>query len=1081
MKKSVFTLRRSIVLAVTISLLVPILLIDGYGWIKTYDAEVKKRTVKLAEEHSAALADLMSDALWNFKHEEATAVAEGAIWRNDDIVRIEVRDNKRTLFVTSERRDKANGFTVSAETNIYYRGQVAGTLKTEVNSARLRQIMIDSLLQKMLFTVLQIGLSILLILMFFERRVMRPLQRASEGAKRLIQHQLELPFTWQHLDEIGLLSQQLEDTRMRLQALVGDPAENPGSMDQQARLRLELQEREARFRSMVELSPIAIIEWDEKLQVIEWNAAAESTFGYRRDLAMGRQIRFLSPLNKRHLIEGIVQQARSLPVTAHTTQENLTADGRIISCEWRYAYIDDASKGTRLLSVAADVTEHQQATDMQKLSEEKFSGAFRCNSDCISIARLATGAFIEVNPAFEKLLGFSREEWLDTSALQLGIWVDPEERAELFRSLERDRTVQDFPWKMRNKAGEIRNCLINATLFSIDGEMHVLAVIRDVTSQRLMEEQKAEADHALLRLAQGTQSVAGEPFFELLVNDLAAALRTDCALIALRSPADPQRILTLASHLHGELVDNFECAIPGTPYESTLDKGICVFSHDVQSMFEQNASLIRRGWDSYAGAPLHDASGHAIGVLAVMHSSPLRNPDLVRSLLQVFSERASAELERKRAEEVLRLSEQRFAMIFHSTPVPMFVTQLSSNNVIKDVNQAFEQLFKRTRGSVIGKNTLDLEMYCNPHERNLLLEQLQTTGSLEHLNEIWMYRGDGAKTLIQFSGHVFLLEGEQFGILACQDVTEKRLIENEILEFNATLEDRVIERTEELQQANQELETTLEALNLAHEELVNSEKLAALGALVAGISHELNTPIGNSLMVASTLSDQTSTLLDSYRGNKGIKRSSLESYINDVDKAGDILVRNLHRAADLVNSFKQVAIDQTSSQRRSFSLEEITSEILLTLWPMIRKSPYTVEQSIPADITFDSYPGPLGQVLSNLINNALLHGFEGRDQGLVVIAAHSSAEGWVELTVQDDGVGIPSANLNRIFDPFFTTKLGAGGSGLGLNITHNIVSGILGGRVRVQSAVGTGTTFTLTLPLVAPQRSNDEDVLHPLS
>jgi signal transduction histidine kinase len=277
------------------------------------------------------------------------------------------------------------------------------------------------------------------------------------------------------------------------------------------------------------------------------------------------------------------------------------------------------------------------------------------------------------------------------------------------------------------------------------------------------------------------------------------------------------------------------------------------------------------------------------------------------------------------------------------------------------------------------------------------------------------------------------------------------------------------------------LETTLEALNLAHEELVNSEKLAALGALVAGISHELNTPIGNSLMVASTLSDQTSTLLDSYRGNKGIKRSSLESYINDVDKAGDILVRNLHRAADLVNSFKQVAIDQTSSQRRSFSLEEITSEILLTLWPMIRKSPYTVEQSIPADITFDSYPGPLGQVLSNLINNALLHGFEGRDQGLVVIAAHSSAEGWVELTVQDDGVGIPSANLNRIFDPFFTTKLGAGGSGLGLNITHNIVSGILGGRVRVQSAVGTGTTFTLTLPLVAPQRSNDEDVLHPLS
>ncbi len=411
----------------------------------------------------------------------------------------------------------------------------------------------------------------------------------------------------------------------------------------------------------------------------------------------------------------------------------------------------------------------------------------------------------------------------------------------------------------------------------------------------------------------------------------------------------------------------------------------------------------------------------------------------------------------------------------------MFVTQVSSNSVIKDVNSAFERLFLRSRESVVGKNTLDLAMYCNPDDRVSLLEYLKTTGSLENHEEVWMYRGDYSRVLIQFSGHVFLLEGEQFGILACQDVTEKRLIETEILEFNATLEDRVIERTEELQQANQELETTLDALNLAHEELVNSEKLAALGALVAGISHELNTPIGNSLMVASTLSDQTSKLLENYRGNQGIKRSSLESYINDVDKAGDILVRNLHRAADLVNSFKQVAIDQTSSQRRTFSLEELTSEILLTLWPVIRKTPFTVEQSIPEDLIFDSYPGPLGQVLSNLINNALLHGFEGRNQGLVVIAARSNVDGWVELTVKDDGVGIPAINLNRIFDPFFTTKLGEGGSGLGLNITHNIVSGVLGGRVRVQSAVGNGTTFILTLPLVAPQRSNDDDALHPLS
>ncbi len=227
-------------------------------------------------------------------------------------------------------------------------------------------------------------------------------------------------------------------------------------------------------------------------------------------------------------------------------------------------------------------------------------------------------------------------------------------------------------------------------------------------------------------------------------------------------------------------------------------------------------------------------------------------------------------------------------------------------------------------------------------------------------------------------------------------------------------------------------------------------------------------------MVASTLIDHTRALAANY--HSGLKRSLLENYIKDAGKAGEILVRNLYRAADLVTSFKQVAVDQTSSQRRKFSLSEVVSEIILTLSPTIKKTSFAVNQDIPTDLVLDSYPGPLGQVLTNLVNNALLHGFEGRATGIVSIDAKLNADGWLELTVQDNGVGIPPANLNRIFDPFFTTKLGAGGSGLGLNITHNIVTGMLGGKVRLHSEVDIGTRFFITLPLVAPQIQNEEEI-----
>ena len=1078
MFKQTLTLRRAIVFVVVLGLLIPAVLITGYSWFEVYDRDVQKRTQELLQQNADVLANGMQEPLWNINTESGRALLDAMMMRNEDIVRIEVRDTALGVFVRDEKPERRIGYTASTEKPVTYRNNTIGSVQIEVGSTRLRRILVESLKQQLAALGAQIVLSIGLILILLEKRLVGPLQRLGKGAERLAGRELDIPFTWSRLDEIGLLSRRLEATRISLRSLFDEldqkNQELEQDIDKRKRIEQELHEREARFRALVEQSPIAIIEWDSKHRVIEWNAAAERIFGYTREQAIGQHGSFINTVSGSNTHQNIIMTMAG-DGSGHNVGENVRSDGQIIICQWSNTQIDDESGHTgRLLSLAEDITEKRRTEEAQRLSEAKFAGAFQCNPDSVSITRLSDGVFLDVNQTFEKTTGFTRAEWLGKNAVEMNLWQYPEENDVLIGQLNMFKMVRDYPWTMRTKAGDLRSCISNATIFAVGQDLYLLAVIRDVTDQHIMEEQKAEADRALLRLAQGTQELAGESFFELLVADLAGALRTARAFIGLRLPDQPDRIKTIAAYENGQAVDNFEYQIPGAPCEFTLAGDICVFASGIGEKFPQDAALAHGGWESYAGAPLRDREGNTFGVLAIMHTEPLGNPDLVKSLLQVFSERASSELERTRAEEALRSSEQRFSTIFQSSPVAMFLTLSAHDHEIYDVNAAFERLFLRQRSTVIGSTTLLQGMYIDASDRSLAISGLRGSNADPTQYEIWMVRGDGSKVLVQISAHTFVLRDEEFAIVACEDVTDKRRIEKEILELNANLEQRVIERTDELQRANMELAATLTTLNMAQEELVRSEKLAALGSLVAGIAHELNTPIGNSLMVASTLVDQTKALTESFADGTGLKRSSLDSFLRDSSKAGDILVRNLFRAANLVTSFKQVAVDQTSSQRRSFSLSEVVSEILLTLSPTLKKTTFEVVQEIPDDLLLDSYPGPLGQVVTNLVNNALLHGFEGRTTGRVTLSALMNGEGQIELSVKDDGIGIPPANLNRIFDPFFTTKLGAGGSGLGLNIAHNIVTGVLGGRVKVQSEVGQGTTFVLTLPTMAPQFQADD-------
>ncbi|MET0519402.1 MAG: PAS domain-containing sensor histidine kinase, partial [Burkholderiaceae bacterium] len=329
---------------------------------------------------------------------------------------------------------------------------------------------------------------------------------------------------------------------------------------------------------------------------------------------------------------------------------------------------------------------------------------------------------------------------------------------------------------------------------------------------------------------------------------------------------------------------------------------------------------------------------------------------------------------------------------------------------------------------------------------------------------LWtVMRSDGRPLIVSLSiSGVRSRDGELLGFLGvARDISAQMRAEAELREANAMLETRVGLRTAELSAA-------LSHLRQAQEELLRSEKMAALGSLVAGVAHELNTPLGNCLTTASTLDERTQETLQAFAADR-LRRSGLADYLRDAAAGANILLRGLSTANELVAHFKQLSVDQTSSQRRQFDLASTIDDVLSLLRPRLRNTPYKLDCQISVRRPLDSYPGPLGQVVTNLVLNALLHAFDGREQGRILISATELDAQRLQLIIEDDGVGMSAEVRRRAFDPFFTTKMGSGGTGLGLNIVYNIVRGVLGGQIELISEPGRGARFLMRLPFAAPQ------------
>jgi signal transduction histidine kinase len=281
---------------------------------------------------------------------------------------------------------------------------------------------------------------------------------------------------------------------------------------------------------------------------------------------------------------------------------------------------------------------------------------------------------------------------------------------------------------------------------------------------------------------------------------------------------------------------------------------------------------------------------------------------------------------------------------------------------------------------------------------------------------------------------------------------------------------------DELRTSKEKAESALLELNTAQQNLIDAERLAALGSLVAGVAHEVNNPIGISLTVASSFARRAEMFEAEMKSDTQLRRSRLEEFVRTSRDAAHQLVANLHRAGELIQSFKQVAVDRSHAERRQFALCEATDQIVASLRPVLKKAAIALSLDVPDGLVIDGYPGSYGQILTNLFLNAANHAFADGRSGTISISARPRGHDEVEIIFADNGAGMTPDVQRQAFDPFFTTRRNEGGTGLGLHIVYNLVTQQLGGRMMLDSRLGQGTTFRIIMPRAAKGGSVNVDL-----
>lgn len=755
----------------------------------------------------------------------------------------------------------------------------------------------------------------------------------------------------------------------------------------------------------------------------DWDILAGTIFfSERLREQFGLPVGGLRPLD---WMERILPEDLRLYKSAHAA--HLKGDTERFVCEYRMygrggevrwvrqhgiALRSSDGRALRLTGSVGDVTEHKEAIQALRESEQRHALAMRSINEGVYEWDIASGD-VHVTKRLRELFGFHKPQ------MQSKDWVGRVHPADMDLYLDQQRALVrgdiarlNMEYRIRTGeggAGEWR-WVRHRGVAVRDAEGRALKVIGssgDITEQRAAEQALAESQTELRRER------------ELLKVTLE---NMDQGIFM----ADPMMHLVAYNKHFQAMFDLPDSLFEGPVSLASLLKFLCDRG-DLPVSFEE--AFVRFLGEDVCSTANTSEVRRPDGRIYEVRNVPIADGSFVRTFTDVT--------ERKEAENAVR-------DLIEAMPLPLVVSSVEDNRYLYVNAHAHRTFGVSVEGS--GDQLPSVaDVYVDPEDRVRLLKCLRKQGEVSDFEA--RLRTPTGEAWVVMSAHPMVYQGEPAVIVASTDITERKSLEAD------------------LKSAKEKAEQALRDLQDAQKNLIEAEKMASLGGLVAGVAHEINTPVGITLTTASHLEEKLKVVRRLFDEGK-LRKQDFADFLSVGENACQLLLSNSTRAANLIQSFKQVAVDQTSDERRRFELDQYIDEVLLSLGPKLKRTKYRVEVDCPEGLEVDTYPGPLSQVLTNFVMNSVLHGFEGREHGTMrMLVTPPEAGGMVELRYEDDGKGMPADHLRRIFDPFFTTKRGQGGSGLGLNIVYNIVTQTLQGSIRAESEEGQGSAFILRFPV----------------